>query len=158
MKVALAADHAGFHLKEELKHYVAELGHDTEDFGAHELNPKDDYPDFVIPAARAVADGRADRAIIIGSGGQGEAIAANRIKGARAMVYYGSAAPLKSNSKVGKLRGLIHEGREDNDTNVLSLAASFVSQDEAKKVVEEWLQTSFAGEDRHVRRIKKIDA
>jgi len=110
-----------------------------------------------MPAAWAVADGEAERGVVIGSSGQGEAIAANRIKGVRALVYYGEIKPLENPAKFEKIHGLIHEGREDNDTNVLSLGASFVSVEQAKQAVQEWLETPFTGKERHKRRIAKLD-
>lgn len=157
MRIAIATDHAGFKLKEELKKFLEESGHEVEDFGAHKFDEKDDYPDFVIPAARAVAEKKAERGVVIGSSGQAEGVAANRLKGVRALVYYGFVEPRKENAKVGEAKNLVQVSREDNDSNVLALGASFVSVDEARRVVEEWLSTSFPGEERHVRRIKKID-
>lgn len=146
MKIALAAGHAGFELKKKLKAFVESLGHEVEDFGAHELDPADDYPDFVIPAARAVAEGKADRAIIIGGSGQGEAMGANRMKGVRAAVLHGGAM-----DKVVRL------SREHNDANVLALGARLMDSNVAKRAVETWLNTKFPGDERHVRRIKKLD-
>jgi ribose 5-phosphate isomerase B len=158
MKIALGADHAGLELKEEIKTWLEADGHAIFDYGAMEENPDDDYPDFVMPAARAVAAEEADRAIIIGSSGQGEAIAANRIRGVRAFVYYGPEDPLFESHKTGMQKDIITVSREDNDSNVLSIGASFVPLDEAKEVITRWLETPFTGEERHVRRIKKLDA
>ena len=157
MKIALAADHAGFALKEKLKRFLEGAGHEVVDFGAGELNRDDDYPDFIIPAARALAKGEAERAIILGSSGQGEAVAANRTKGVRTLVYYGVASPLQEHAKVGMIRGIVETSREDNNSNVLSIGASFVGEEEAKEVVRAWLTAPFAGEERHVRRIEKLD-
>jgi len=89
MKIAIAADHAGFTLSAELKAYLVELGHSPVDFGPEKLDPKDDYPDFVLPAAKAVAGGLCERGVVIGGDGEGEAMAANRIKGVRCAVFYG---------------------------------------------------------------------
>jgi ribose 5-phosphate isomerase B len=158
MKIAIAADHAGFDLKQKLIPYLKHLGHEVEDHGAHEFDSADDYPDFIMPAARAVAEGRADRAIVTGSSGQGEGIAANRVKGIRTLVYYGDVEPLPESRKVGPRVDLITSGREDNDANVLALGASFVSFEEAERVVKRWLETPFTGEERHLRRIHKLDA
>jgi len=157
MRIGVAADHAGFNLKETVKSFLEELGHEVRDFGAHEYNKEDDYPDFIIPTARAVDVGEVDRAIIFGSSGVGEAIAANRVKGVRAFPYYGDSEPLRETEKAEAIKGLIHESREDNDTNVLSIGASFVSNSEAKVVVKKWLETEFTGKDRHKRRIRKLD-
>ncbi|HIM53113.1 MAG TPA: RpiB/LacA/LacB family sugar-phosphate isomerase, partial [Candidatus Marinimicrobia bacterium] len=88
MKIYLATDHAGFELKEFMKTHLKALNYDVEDCGALEMDPLDDYPDFIIPAAQKVASDPNSKGIIMGGSGQGEAIAANRIKGARAVVYY----------------------------------------------------------------------
>ncbi|MDP3785174.1 MAG: RpiB/LacA/LacB family sugar-phosphate isomerase [bacterium] len=167
MKIYIGADHAGFELKETLKKFLTGLGHQVKDFGANKYDPEDDYPDFVIPAAQAVAEGSEKnrgttqevRGIIIGFGGQGEAIAANRVKGVRAIVYYGEPVAV---SEVGRKRGdklknALVLSREDNDANVLALAAGFVSEEEAKKAAELWLNAPFSGVARHKRRIEKID-
>lgn len=145
MKIAFGADHAGFELKEKLKAFLAENGHEIVDYGATSENPSDDYPDFVRPAAQAVANGDAERAIVIGGSGQGEAIVANRIKGVRAAVFYGGPEEIVTLS------------REHNDANVLSLGARFLTADTARAMVMLWLSTAFSGDERHVRRIGKID-
>ena len=144
MKIYIGADHAGFALKEALKKFLKEKGHEVIDKGAFELNPEDDYPDFIEPVAEAVSkDPENSRGIVIGGSGQGEAIDANRFKGVRAEVYYGGSPD--SGLETVKL------AREDNNANVLSLAAMLISEDEAKKAVEIFLSTSFEG-GRHQRR------
>lgn len=158
MKIAIGADHAGFALKEQLKTFLGSLGHEVVDFGAHIFDSEDDYPDFIFPVAHAVANKKADRGIVIGSSGQGEGMAANRVQGVRAMVYYGDREPYSQTAKTGPQKSLIESVCEDNNANVLSIGASFVSPEEAGAVVEEWLSLSFPGEERHVRRIKKLDA
>ena len=146
MKIYIGADHAGFELKETLKQYLAEMGHEVEDKGAYSLDPKDDYPDFVRPVAEAVArDSENVKGIILGGSGQGEAMVANRHKSVRAAVYYGGE------QKIVKL------SREHNNANILSLGARFISEAEAKEAVKLWLATPFSGEARHIRRIEKID-
>ncbi|MEK7579501.1 MAG: RpiB/LacA/LacB family sugar-phosphate isomerase [Patescibacteria group bacterium] len=157
MRIALGADHAGFALKEKLVSFVAELGYEIIDKGAFSYDKDDDYPDFIISAVRAVADDEADRAIVVGSSGQGEGMAANKVKGVRAAVYYGHKDHLPQTKKTGQQKGLIASAREDNDSNVLAIGASFVNEDEAKQAVKEWLETPFSNEERHVRRIKKLD-
>jgi ribose 5-phosphate isomerase B len=157
MQIALAADHTGFELKEKLKPLLKHLGHEVEDFGAHEFDPVDDYPDFMMPAAHAVGSGEAERGIVIGSSGQGEGIVANRVKGVRALVYYGNVEPLSESRKTGRLVDLITSSREDNDSNVLALGASFMSLEDAELIVKRWLETPFTGEERHIRRIRKLD-
>lgn len=158
MKIAIGADHAGFKLKEEVKLWLEEEGHTVFDYGASLENPGDDYPDFVVPTARAVAMGEVERAIVFGSSGQGEGIAANRLKGVRALVYYGPEDPLFETHKAGVQKDLITVSREDNDSNVLAIGASFMPLPEAKEVIARWLKTPFTGEERHVRRINKLDA
>lgn len=146
MTIHFAADHAGFELKNELMAFVKnELGHSVEDHGATKLDQKDDYPDFVERAAHALAAAPEDRAIILGGSGQGEAIAANRVKGIRAALYYGG------NPEIIKL------SREHNNSNALSLGARFLNIEEAKEAVRLWLSLPFSGEERHQRRIEKIE-
>ena len=148
MTVYFATDHAGFELKSRLLDYVRdELGHVVEDCGATTYDENDDYPVFIIAAAKKIAeDPKERRAIILGGSGQGEAMAANRIRGVRAAVYYGG------NTKVIAL------SREHNDANILALGARFVELARAKEVVKEWLSVPFTHEERHERRIAQIDA
>lgn len=146
MKIFLGSDHAGFELKEHIKIFLEGNGYEVEDYGAHEYNEADDYPDFVFPVAQAVAKDADARGIVIGKSGEGEAMCANRIKGVRAAVYYGRDPEI------------IRLSREHNDANVLSLAASFLlTEEEAKTAVQTWLDTRFSGDERHVRRIAKLD-
>lgn len=147
MLILFASDHAGYALKNALVAFVRdELGFDAEDLGAHELALEDDYPELIAPAARRVSDDpQHTRAIIIGGSGQGEAIAANRFRGVRAVVYYGGAPEI------------IRLSREHNDANILSLGARFLSEADAKAAVKLWLDTPFSGAKRHVRRIAEID-
>lgn len=152
-KLYFASDHGGFELKQKLIPYVASLGFEVEDFGNTVFDPQDDYPDFVIPLARKISNEPGSKGIILGGSGQGEAIVANRFKGVRAMVFNGQYEPKEGRSVPPE----IHISREHNDSNILSLGARFLSEDEAKMAVKEWLQTPFLGEERHVRRIKKID-
>lgn len=147
MKVYFATDHAGFDLKNELLLFVGdELGYSIEDCGAFTHNEEDDYPDFIRSAAEKVAqDPEGAKAIVLGGSGQGEAMCANRIQGVRAAVYYGG------NPEVLRL------SREHNNANVLSLGVRFLGSDEAKTAVRNWLSAGFTAEERHVRRIAKLD-
>ena len=145
MKIFIGSDHAGFEIKEKLIPFLRTLGHEVEDMGAPTLEPLDDYPDYIFPVARAVAADVNVKGIIIGGTGQGEAICANRIKGVRAAVYYGGTFDIALLS------------REHNDANILSLGARFIDVDEALKVTKVWLNTPFSAEERHIRRIKKLD-
>lgn len=145
--VYFAADHWGFELIPELVAFVRdELGLDTEHCGPFEYDAGDDYPDFIQNAARQVAeDPEGRRAIIFGKSGQGEAMCANRFPGVRAAVYYGGPTEI------------ITLSREHNNANVLSLGAGFLSLEEAKEAIQSWLTTEFSGEERHIRRIEKLD-
>ncbi len=144
--IYVAADHAGFELKEAIKAHLIQKGHKVEDMGAYVLDPKDDYPDFVIPAAKMVAaDPKNNRAIVLGGSGQGEDNAADKIQGVRSAVYYGG--PLE----------IVELSRKHNNTNVLSLGARFLTPQQALEAVDLWLATPFEG-GRHERRIKKIES
>jgi ribose 5-phosphate isomerase B len=150
IKVYFASDHAGFEMKNALIAYVRdELGHEIEDVGAREFDAGDDYPPIIAVAARSLAqdlkEGRDAKAIILGGSGQGEAIVANRFAGVRAAVYYGGRPEI------------IKLSREHNDANVLSLGARFLSVDEAKKAVHEWLLTPPPKDERHMRRLSEIE-
>ena len=144
MNIHLATDHAGLELKNAIKDYLIGKGHVVTDHGAHEYDTQDDYPDFIFPCARAVAANPENRGIILGGSGQGEAMAANRIKGVRAAVYYGSE------------REIARLSREHNNANVLSLGARFISEQEIYDIIETWLDEPFEG-GRHQRRIDKLD-
>lgn len=144
-KVFLASDHAGFELKEALISFLGERGFEVEDLGPKTYDKNDDYPDTIAPLARAVATNPGSVGIAIGMSGQGEAIVCNRHKGIRAAVYYGAHQEVLTLS------------RQHNDANVLSLGAKFLTQEEAKEAVVQWLATDFSGEERHRRRIAKID-
>ena len=145
-KIILGTDHAGFELKEHIKKFLQDNGFEVEDEGAHRFDKNDDYPDFIVPAAKKVANDLKAKGIIFGASGQGEAIAANKIKGVRAALYYGH------NLEIVKL------SRTHNDTNMLSLGARFLTKKEAVDAVKLWLSTDFRNEERHKRRIKKIDS
>lgn len=147
MRILIASDHAGFELKKTLFKFLKEKNFDVIDLGSDKLNPDDDYPDFVIPVAKAVGnDPEQSRGIIIGGSGQGEAMCANRFPRVRAAVFYGS---IKSD--------LIVLSRQHNNANILAIGARFVTEEEAKKAVLLWLETPFSGEIRHIRRLEKID-
>ncbi|MBT3878815.1 MAG: ribose 5-phosphate isomerase B [Candidatus Scalindua sp.] len=148
MKIYIGTDHAGFELKEELKIFLENRGCDVEDKGAFEFNAADDYPDFIYPVVKAVAEDLVrdldSRGIVIGGSGQGEAIVANKVKGIRAAVVYDEYSAKMS--------------REHNDANILSLGTRTLSIGEAKDLVTLWLETPFSNEERHKRRIDKIKA
>lgn len=143
MKIYVASDHAGFYLKKQLVQYLKVKGFEVEDIGAFELDEKDDYPDFIFPCAQKVSSDTGSLGIVIGGSGNGEAIAANKIKGIRAAVFNGGSF------EIARL------AREHNDANILSLGARFLSPGDAKKAVSVWIEAKFEG-GRHQRRIDKI--
>ena len=140
MRIAFGADHAGFPLKEDLKAFVADEGHEVLDHGTDSTEPVD-YPPFCAAAARAVATGAADRGIVLGGSGQGEQIAANKVDGVRAALCHDLF--------------LARLSREHNDANVLAMGARVVAPAYAREIVRVWLDTSFEG-GRHVRRLGEI--
>ena len=147
MKIIIGSDHAGYELKERIKEYLDGLRVEYEDVGPKSLDPSDDYPDYIISAAKKVAENlEENKGVVIGGSGQGEAIAANKVKGVRAAVYNGGSLDI------------VKLSRTHNDSNVLSLGARFLTQEEAIKAVEVWLETPFSNEERHKRRIEKIRA
>ena len=136
--------------------FLSERGFAVEDMGPATLEPADDYPDYIMPLALKVAGEKGSFGIVIGASGQGEANAANRIKGARASVYYGPARQSQTDMS-GKVLDMIASMREHGDANILALGARFLSADEAKEAVMLWLTTPFSNDERHIRRIKKLD-
>lgn len=145
MRIVLATDHAGFQHKEALKKYLLGRGFEVEDFGT-QSEESCDYPDYIFPAARAVAADPANtRGIIFGGSGQGEAMTANRVKGVRATTYYHHQPEI------------LELSRTHNDANVLSIGARFISLEQMKEAVDKWLSLNDPLDDRHVRRIRKID-
>lgn len=144
MKVYLATDHGGYELKETLKSWLKKIGYKAEDMGAFSVDPSDDYPDFIVPLARKISQEPDSLGIISGRSGNGEAIAANKIKGIRAAVCLNGEMARKA--------------RQHNNANILSLGADYMSVDEAKNIVKTFLETPFSNEERHVRRIEKITA
>lgn len=166
MKIYFAADHAGFDLKGALINYLKEIStagipYESEDCGALEFDKADDYPDFISRAAKKlaedVAQGIESRAVMIGASGQGEAMAANRYPGVRCALYYGEPHA-KQTDLSGHELDMLSSTRAHNNANALSLGARFVSTDEAKAALKSWLAAPWSAEDRHARRIKKLDA
>jgi ribose 5-phosphate isomerase B len=140
VRIALGSDHAGFGLKEDLKAYLAERGHEVIDCGTDSTEPVD-YPAFCAAAAREVSEGRADRAIVLGGSGQGEQMVANKVPGIRAALCHDLY--------------LARLSRQHNDANVLGMGARVIAPTYAKEVVALWLATAFEG-GRHVQRIEQI--
>lgn len=159
--ILIAADHAGFELKQELIPFLRDMGYEVKDFGANSFDAEDDYPDFMIPLAMEVSEsGGTKQGIMIGGSGQGEAIVANRFRHVRAAVFNGQFRPSES-ATAGLDRHVpleVKTAREHNDINVISLGARFISEAEAKEAVKTFLTIPFSEDERHVRRLKKIDA
>ncbi len=144
--IHLATDHAGFEMKEFLKEALTEMGYHVIDYGAFVYDEDDDYPDYISQAAFALAQGdESDRAILLGGSGQGEAMMANRFVGVRATAYYHFSPEILKTS------------REHNNANALSIGARFLSEEEVIESVLFWLEKDFEEEERHQRRIAKLD-
>ena len=142
MKIGLAADHGGRELKGRLKAYLEESGHDVKDFGAYETYPDDDYPDYVVPMARAVASGERERGIAVCASGVGASVAANKVPGARAALIVDAFSA--------------RQGVEDDDMNIICLGGSVVGYSLARDLVDIFLKARLKAEERFVRRLSKI--
>ena len=142
MKIGIGSDHAGYRYKEEIKRFLAEQGHKVRDFGT-DSEESVDYPVYIRPVAEAVAGGGLERGIVLGGSGNGEAMAANRVRGVRCALCW--------NAESARL------GRQHNDANMISLGQRMMTLETALDIVRIWLETPFEG-GRHVRRIQLLDA
>ena len=142
MKIAIGSDHAGFQYKESIKKHLVDLGHEVRDFGT-DSDESVDYPKYIRPVAETVAQGEAERGIVLGGSGNGEAIVANRVTGIRCALCW--------NVESARL------SREHNDANMISLGQRMMDEATALAIVDTWLTTAFEG-GRHARRIAQIDA
>jgi ribose 5-phosphate isomerase B len=142
MKISLGTDHAGFRYKEKVKELLNSLGHEVKDFGTFSEEPVD-YPLFVVPAAEAVVRGECERGIVFGGSGNGEAMSANKVHGARCALCW--------NEETARL------SRQHNDANVLSIGQRMIPEDLALKIVRVWLETPFEG-GRHAKRVAQLNA
>lgn len=161
MTIYIASDHTGLNLKAALVTYLTEaLGHQVEDLGAYEYSAEDDYPDYIEPCAQKTVATPESFGIVIGGSGQGEAMDANKIEGARAALFYGQAKAQGAVNAEGapSLDGfdIVRLARVHNDANILSLGARFVSNEDALEAARIFLETPFSGMERHVRRIGKL--
>ena len=144
MRIGIATDHGGFELKEMLAAHLREAGHDVIDVGAHNLNSGDDYPDFVIPLARAVSSGNVERGVAVCGSGVGASVCANKIRGVRA--------------------GLIHDhfsarqGVEDDHMNLICMGGRVLGPAVAAELVDTFLAAEFSHAERHIRRLRKVSA
>ncbi|MGQ9623252.1 MAG: ribose 5-phosphate isomerase B [Candidatus Caldatribacteriaceae bacterium] len=142
MRILVGCDHAGFHLKEDLKEYLLSLGHEVEDYGVHS-NDSSDYPDVAFRVAEDVVSGKGDRGILICGTGVGMSIAANKVRGIRAALCHDVFSARAS--------------REHNNANILTMGERVIGRGLAREIVRVWLESEFMG-DRHARRIAKIAA
>jgi ribose 5-phosphate isomerase B len=144
MRIGIATDHGGFELKEKLAARLREAGHEVTDFGAHQITPGDDYPDFVIPLGKAVAAGEVDRGVAVCGSGVGASVCANKIKGVRACLIEDHFSA--------------RQGVEDDNMNVICLGGRLEGSELAWDLVETFLAATFSGAARHVRRLGKVAA
>lgn len=144
MKLGIAADHGGYELKEVIAAFLKNKGYELIDFGAFDLDSKDDYPDFVIPLAAAIAEKSVDRGIAICGSGVGASIAANKVVGVRAALIHDHFSA--------------HQGVEDDDMNLICLGGRVTAFMAAEELILAFLEAKFIGGERHVRRLKKVEA
>ncbi|MGO9463547.1 MAG: RpiB/LacA/LacB family sugar-phosphate isomerase [Isosphaeraceae bacterium] len=142
MRIGLAADHGGFEMKQILIERLRQAGHEVMDFGATTLDAADDYPDFVIPLARAVGSGEVERGIVICGSGVGASVAANKVRGIRAGLCHDHYS--------------VHQGVEDDDMNVLCLGGRVMGIEVAWDHVRTFIAATFSGAERHRRRLTKV--
>lgn len=142
MKIGIATDHGGYELKQVMHPFLTGLGHDVEDFGAYSFDPLDDYPDLVVPLARALSEGRVEKAIAICGSGVGACIAANKIDGVRACLITDHFSA--------------HQGVEDDNMNLLCLGGRITGPSLAKEIAEAFLKASFKTEEKYTRRLLKV--
>jgi ribose 5-phosphate isomerase B len=144
MRVGIAADHGGFTLKEGLAKSLRGSGYEVVDFGAHQMDPEDDYPDFIIPLARAVAAGEVDRGVALCGSGVGASVAANKVPGVRAGLIHDVFSA--------------HQGVQDDNMNVFCLGGQVIGPALAWELIETFLVARFSGAPRHQRRLAKVQA
>ena len=142
MRVGIATDHGGFGLKQEFVAHLRAAGHEVLDFGAHSLNPTDDYPDFVVPLARAVVAGEVERGVAICGSGVGASVCANKIPGIRAAIIHDHFSAV--------------QGVEDDNMNIICMGGRTVGPSVAWDLVQAFLAAKFSHAERHLRRLKKV--
>jgi ribose 5-phosphate isomerase B len=142
MKIGVAADHGGFQLRQIISPFLTKLGHEVVDFGAFQQDDQDDYPDFVIPLAKAVASKAVERGVAICGSGVGASIAANKVTGVRAALVHDHFSA--------------HQGVEDDNMNLLCLGGRVIGSSLAKEIIQAYLDASFTEAERHMRRLQKV--
>ncbi|HTD39767.1 MAG TPA: RpiB/LacA/LacB family sugar-phosphate isomerase [Mucilaginibacter sp.] len=142
MKIGIAADHGGYELKKTLHSFLVASGYEVLDFGAYELNDQDDYPDFVVPLAQAIAEKQVERGIAICGSGVGASVVANKVSGVRAALINDHFSA--------------HQGVEDDNLNLLCLGGRITGFMAAQEYVEAFLNAKFTGLERHMRRLQKV--
>ena len=142
MRVGIAADHGGYTLKGEVAASLHSAGYEVVDFGAHQFNPEDDYPDFIIPLAKAIASGQVERGVALCGSGVGASIAANKVSGVRAALIHDVFSA--------------HQGVEDDDMNVICLGGKVIGPALAWELIQTFLSAQFSGAERHRRRLAKV--
>lgn len=144
MKIGIACDHGGFDLKNTIHDFLKEKGYEVKDFGAYKLDNGDDYPDFVVPLARAVSHKEVDRGIAICGSGVGASVAANKVSGVRAALIHDHFSA--------------HQGVEDDDMNLLCLGGRVTAYAAAEELVSAFLNAKYVGNERFKRRLDKVSA
>jgi RpiB/LacA/LacB family sugar-phosphate isomerase len=144
MQIAIGADHAGFTMKEDLAAQIRKLGHDVLDLGAYKADSSDDYPDFAEAVGKAIIEGKAERGVLICGSGVGVSVAVNKFPGIRAAVCHDAYSA--------------HQGVEHDNMNVLVLGSRIIGSELARELVRSYLAAQFSGEERHRRRLAKVDA
>ncbi|HWZ15993.1 MAG TPA: RpiB/LacA/LacB family sugar-phosphate isomerase [Mucilaginibacter sp.] len=142
MKIGIATDHGGYKLKEIIHPFLVKLGHEVIDFGAYKLDNADDYPDFVIPLAKAVAEGEVERGVAVCGSGVGASVAANKVKGVRAALINDHFSA--------------HQGVEDDNLNIICLGGRVTGNMAAEEYITAFLNAQFTGAERHMRRLGKV--
>lgn len=144
MKIGIAADHGGFNLKEAIKSWLTFKGYEVKDYGAYELDNADDFPDLVVPLAKAVSSGECERGIAVCGSGVGASVAANKVPGVRAALIVDSFSA--------------HQGVEDDDMNLICLGGRVIGNKLAEDLITSFLNATFIGGERHKRRLEKVSA
>lgn len=161
MKIYLATDHTGVELKNKVKDFLQKEGYDFEDCGAYQYDKDDDYPDWISKAAQKISENPQERGVIFGGSGQGEAMVANKFKNVRCALFYSPALPTQAVNIEGEKSTdpfeILKLSRTHNNANMLSIGFRFVTDEDVFKAIKIWLETPDPTEERHLRRVEKIN-